>query len=120
MVLGSAASSLLAEQVIVDVNRFLRHATMIRPTVTTMANSALGVEAAPQMIEKIIAVTRNLFPGEVTFQPEFDPDAPQHRFLVFTVSVRGEAQEVVDRRCQWHRQVQQLRPAFDYRLSIEP
>ena len=93
---------------------------MIRQSRHGGREAGVTVDASSDLLVKIADITRSLFPGEVTWQEEFDPDAPEHHFLVFTARADGEPREVVDRRCEWHVRVEQLQPPFDCRLSIEP
>jgi len=73
-----------------------------------------------EVIAQVVQLCRDLFPGAVTWEVDFEPEDPCHRYVVFTVSAKGAPKAIVDRRCQWHERLREISPQFDCRLSIEP
>jgi hypothetical protein len=72
------------------------------------------------MIEHVLALTREIFPGEVRVYEVEDPEIPGNRYHVFEVSTEGPVDEVMARDELWHRRLCQLpnRSPGRYRLSI--
>jgi len=70
--------------------------------------------------QQVLAVTREIFPGEVRVYDAEDPEIPGDRYQVFEVTAEGPADEVLTRDEQWHRRLCQLpdRIPGRYRLSI--
>lgn len=92
---------------------------MIRQSTGGSHELGVAINASAELLAKIADITQLLFPGEVSWEEEYDPDAPEHHFVVFTACATGEPRDVVDRRCEWHVRVEELSPPFDCRLSIE-
>lgn len=61
-------------------------------------------------LDDILALTEEIFPGEVRIDVEADPEWPQDRYVVFTVKADGDARELVQRQCEWHRRVLAVAP----------
>ena len=70
--------------------------------------------------EQVLALTRDIFPGEVRVYEAEDPEIPGDRYHVFEVRAKGPVGEVMTRDEQWHRRLCQLpdRIPGRYRLSI--
>ncbi len=84
------------------------------------ATNIANLSERDQVISQVVDLCRDLFPGTVTWEVDFEPEDPRHRFVVFTVSANGAPKAIVDRRCQWHERLREISPQFDCRLSIEP
>ncbi len=69
---------------------------------------------------QVLALTREIFPGEVRVYDAEDPEIPGDRYQVFEVTAEGPADEVLTRDAQWHQRLCQLpdRIPGRYRLSI--
>ncbi len=70
--------------------------------------------------QQVLALTREIFPGEVRVYDAEDPEIPGDRYQVFEVTAEGPADEVLTRDEQWHRRLCQLADRIPgrYRLSI--
>ncbi|HEV3021032.1 MAG TPA: hypothetical protein VGX76_01135 [Pirellulales bacterium] len=91
---------------------------MIAPGLTE--RTELTTAERDGVISRALEVCREIFPGPVTWEVDYEPEDRQHEFFVFTVTANGDPKAVVDRRCQWHERLQEIFPRFDCRLSIEP
>lgn len=63
-------------------------------------------EAAPEH-EKIAAMTRQLFGGQVTINSERDPETNDEYFVVYA-EAQGEVDELAELDHQWHRRIGEL------------
>lgn len=61
-------------------------------------------------LDAILELTQRMFPGPVAAQVVADPEWPDDRCLVLDVEASGEFQEILQRECAWHRQLQRLIP----------
>lgn len=62
------------------------------------------------LMDDVLRITNELFPGKATVTVMFDPEYPLDEFTVIEAPVRGDVVEVVDRRLEWHRRVVKLSP----------
>jgi hypothetical protein len=70
--------------------------------------------------EQVLALTREIFPGEVRVYEVEDPEIPGNRYHVFEVSAEGPVDEAMARDELWHRRLCLLpnRIPGRHRLSI--
>lgn len=76
---------------------------------------------APLSLAQVVQLTEQLFPGAVSVELLTDPESPSETFIVLNVEAHGDAQELIERQCQWHLEVAHLtqsRGAFC--ISINP
>ena len=88
------------------------------------------VEAAPvsnpaisELAEQLMSVTRQLFPpGPLEICLQSDPDDEERDYLIFTVAAEGDSRSLLERRHQWHLQVDSLvgQESINIRLSVYP
>ncbi|MFC1758812.1 hypothetical protein ACFL2H_08595 [Planctomycetota bacterium] len=69
---------------------------------------------------KVVQMTKELYAGDVKIEVDFDPAEPDCTHVVFNVSDSGTAQEIVERRRDWHRRLRQIEPGNSgpLRLSV--
>lgn len=68
----------------------------------------------------VMRMTQEFFPGESCVKLESDPEFPEDTYLVVDVRASGTAEEIVNRRSQWHKRLRQISPECfgNVRLSI--
>lgn len=73
-------------------------------------------------MERVMALTREIFPGEINIYEVEDPEIPGDRYHVLEVQTKGDPDEVLAQDDQWHRRLCQLpdRIPGRYRLCIVP
>lgn|SRR5487761_1834629 len=87
--------------------------TSVQPTAVTLA--------ATDVVQKVVEITRQIFPGSVSIEPSHDPEYPQDEFIVLTVEPSGEIDELLERECQWIQRVADIMPGLGaFRLAIHP
>ena len=105
---------------------------MIKKTVVDFAPSDAGadpvaMELTPSgdipanVVEQIVRVTSELFPGNVRIEVSVDPEYPAHPSLVFHVRQASKSsgiEEEIDRELEWHAQVGKLAPESQDRLRL--
>ena len=67
------------------------------------------------------AITERLFPhGPVDVELDCDPSVPSEEFYLVSVTATGSASEIVDRECEWDREICHLDPnlPITFRLSV--
>jgi len=94
------------------------------------AEQSIVVGSVPQMlaghsmdlIAQIVAVSRQLFPGEVSYEHSPDPEGGTHDYVIFDVIAWGEYADYRDRILQWHDEVEKIVPnnAGAFRLIVHP
>jgi hypothetical protein len=68
-----------------------------------------------------IKIAKDLFPGRVGIDQRSDPEFPQSRAIVVTVTASGDPAEIVRRRREWHKRTRNLGyDKYNLRLSIVP
>lgn len=67
---------------------------------------------------EVVEITQELFPGPFEVWPESDPEAPATPFLLLMVHAKGDAQQLVQRRLDWHRRVAEFLPDAEFRLVV--
>ena len=74
------------------------------------------------VMPEVMNITQELFPGESRVNVESDPEFPEDAYLVVDVQASGTAEEIVNRRSQWHERLRQVSPECfgNVRLSITP
>ncbi len=72
------------------------------------------------MVERVLAFTREIFPGEIRVYAAEDPEIPGDRYHVFEVTTKGDVDELPAWDDQWHRRLCQLpdRIPGRYRLCV--
>jgi hypothetical protein len=68
----------------------------------------------------ITQIAASLFPGPVTVDREFDPEAPMDPFWVVSVEASGSFEDIIRRQCEWHEKIRPIACQIDVRLSINP
>lgn len=91
-----------------------------------IAAQSLGIEqpAAAELkrlCAEVIAVTEQLFPGEMRARVKNDPEIPDDLYFVFAVRAVGDIDDLVARNDQWHRRVVKIEDARHglFRLAID-
>ena len=71
-------------------------------------------------LQEIVNITAEIFPGELRITNSADPEMPQDVYQVFAVSVpaSADAEELVDRRLQWHRRIATIAPSMKGRIRL--
>lgn len=79
-----------------------------------------GSRSSELTTQQVLALTREIFSGELRVYEAEDPEIPGDRYQVFEVTAEGTVDEVMTRDEQWHRRLCQLpdRIPGRYRLSI--
>ncbi len=69
----------------------------------------------------LLAVTRQLFSGEVTIEHVSDPEIHGEEYFVFRAAASGTLDQIVAKYDEWHRQLPRLAPGNEsmFRLSID-
>ena len=76
---------------------------------------------APNLVQDVIEITREIFPGSVAVESSHDPEYPHDEFTVLTVQSSGDADQLVERECQWIQRVAAVVPGLaTFRLAIHP
>jgi len=77
---------------------------------------------AVEMLTSLVRVTSELFGGEVTINEDFDPEYPEHRYLVVEATTRLPPKEIVQQERKWIEALLDLGlpPIVDIRLSPLP
>ena len=69
----------------------------------------------------VITVTTEIFAEPVSVKEDFDPEHPEHRYVVFVVSVAGDAAELLGKERLWLERTSQAAVDWqDFRLSLRP
>ena len=88
-------------------------------TSTTIPPSAVAL-VTPDIVQKVIEITRQIFPGSVSLECSHDPEYPHDEFTVLAVEASGDIDEVFERECQWIRRVAAMVPGLaPFRLFIQ-
>jgi len=76
----------------------------------------------PEEMEKVLRLTREMFPGEVTWRVNFDPSEPDDPWVAFDVAAEGDFAAIRSLRFQWHDAVERICPnsPTTYRIAINP
>lgn len=74
---------------------------------------------SPNVVDQVVAMTRQLFPGPLSVATSHDPDHPRDEFTVLNVESNGDIRDTMDRECQWIHRVAAIVPGLGrFRLSI--
>jgi hypothetical protein len=76
--------------------------------------------ASPELIDQVVEISKQIFPGPVYVVREFDPSEPDFPWLALCVKASGDHQSIFAREEQWHEQVSRLvsdQPGL-FRLSV--
>jgi len=74
----------------------------------------------PALFARIVNVTQELFPGEVSASLLDDPEYPQDRYVVFEAKASCLPEEAVQRQLEWHRRVSELHEScWDLSLTLD-
>ncbi|HUY90258.1 MAG TPA: hypothetical protein VMV10_16085 [Pirellulales bacterium] len=89
---------------------------------TELSRIAQLEQFSPETLAKVIRLTRQLFPGEVSTELLQDPESPSETFVVLNVEAPADDERLIDRQCEWHEQVSGVAgcEAPSYRISIDP
>jgi len=112
-----------------EVDQLKERVSALEQQVALLTNGALAnsqISSTAQYadnLQEIVQITADLFPGELKIANSADPELPQDVYQVFIVSVpaTADAEEVVDRRLQWHSRIAAIAASAKgkIRLAIE-
>ncbi len=73
------------------------------------------------LVGQVEAMTREVFPGEVTYTEKEDDELPDDWHFTFNIVDRGDVASILTRNNQWHARLCELPPAAHglFRLSID-
>ena len=75
--------------------------------------------AAKGVVEQVVALTAQLFPGMVTVKESYDPEYPGETYRVFVAETSDDPVTILNLENQWNRQVTQHFPGWHgFRLSV--
>jgi hypothetical protein len=79
-------------------------------------------ESAEPKLAEVLEVTQKMFSGQPTIELACDPEEPDSKFVVITVTSKGNAREIVEQRLEWHERVARLEAgnSGQLRLSVIP
>jgi hypothetical protein len=92
---------------------------------TLIANdSALTTISKPEIssrLASVLAMTQELFPGEVKVCEKEDPEIPDESYVVLYVSSSNSVEDIVGRYTDWHQRITEVAPdALGlFRLAID-
>jgi hypothetical protein len=69
------------------------------------ATDNIGHLLQGEVHQQVLAMTRALFPGEVSSRVDEDPEFPSYQYSVITAQASGEPADIVAREIEWHRQI---------------
>jgi hypothetical protein len=73
------------------------------------------------VVDQVVEMTRQLFPGPLSVKTSRDPDDPRDEFIVLSVEAEGDVSDILDRECQWIHRVAAAVPGLGkFRLSVDP
>jgi hypothetical protein len=64
--------------------------------------------ASSEVIDEVVEISKQIFPGPVSVVREFDPSEPDFPWLTFCVEASGSHQLIFDREERWHNQISRL------------
>lgn len=75
-----------------------------------------------EQLDAVLELTQQMFPGPMTAQIVADPECPHDRSIVLDVEATGEFRDIIQRECEWHRELQRIIPGHleAVALSIMP
>ena len=68
--------------------------------------------------DKIVRITQEFFPGEVSIEIMNDSEYPDDSFHVVEVEATGEIRDIVARRVKWHQRIGELSPGLVLPISL--
>jgi hypothetical protein len=80
--------------------------------------AALSPPPTGPLLERILAMTGELFPGPAVIRQDVDPDFPDDTALVMEVEASGEMDSIADRQIEWHRRMDDIDRATSDRLRL--
>jgi hypothetical protein len=72
-------------------------------------------------VDRILAMTRDLIPGQITIEESADPEYPEATYIVFLVQAERKPKDfnaLIDLELQWHRKVAEIAPADRARVRL--
>jgi predicted DNA-binding antitoxin AbrB/MazE fold protein len=81
----------------------------------------VGFQEIHALVERVEAMTREVFGGEVTYCEREDDEVPNDRHFTFDVVATGDVDAILKQSDQWHARLCELPTAAHglFRLSIE-
>jgi hypothetical protein len=75
----------------------------------------------PTGLDAVLAMTRELFPGQVVVRRKSDPEIADESYYSLGVQVKGSVEEIVAKDSLWHRRLLEIapEPVGLYRLSMD-
>jgi hypothetical protein len=97
----------------------------IRTLEARLGQNGAGVDAPFELasvMDKVLEITHELFPGTCQFTSEFDPESPEDRYVIVHVEATGDLKEIAERGCIWDERILRLSENLFriLRLSIVP
>ena len=74
------------------------------------------------VVGRIVAMTEEMFCSRVTIEHMFDPEDPQHSWLIFNCTASGLAPELRAKKFRWYDEVARLVPGAvdEFRICFAP
>jgi len=90
-------------------------------SVNTFPEREIGYREIHALVQRVEAMTREIFDGDVTCVEKEDDEAPNDRHFAVNVAVSGNVDEILRRCDQWHRSLCEFPMAAHglFRLSID-
>lgn len=80
--------------------------------------AAIPPAPAGPLLDRILEMTAELFPGKAILRQDVDPEEPSMVAYVVEVDATGELEEIVDRQMEWHRRMDRIDWATSDRLRL--
>ncbi len=93
-----------------EVSTLREHLQWLERRVRLLEQSAHSAQPVDPRVDEstekqIIALTQQIFPGEVKIEYQFDPEYPGYVYSMVCASAVGEIEEIADRRAVWHKRM---------------
>jgi hypothetical protein len=74
------------------------------------------------LVDRIAAITAEVFESSVTVEVEHDPDNPDSPWLLFSVDSRADIPTILQLERVWHERTAEIAPGdpLSYRLVVNP
>lgn len=82
----------------------------------------IQMDGVSPIVTEVMAVAESMFACRPEVEVAYDPEDPDHTFIVVTVHAAGEPSSLVLKKLEWHEKIEQIAPqsAGLFRLSIIP
>jgi hypothetical protein len=71
----------------------------------------IASDGLSDLMPRVIRITQELFPGDVSAYVLNDPEYPDVGFTVIEAQANGPAEGLVDRQVEWHKRMLRLSPS---------